>query len=96
MEKERENIVDAMLEKRKLAYGEQARDEGFINREKDLTVILGETVAKLAHEKELLLTACESAVYNFERHKASGNFLGDDDYEAWQALDEAIRKARGE
>lgn len=42
-----------------------------------------------------LLDAAKLTVQNFERTRASGNFLGDDDHEAWLALTKAIAKAEG-
>jgi hypothetical protein len=37
-----------------------------------------------------LVEAAQLAVLNFERSSASGNFLGDDDHEAWTALTKAL------
>lgn len=39
-----------------------------------------------------LLAAAKLAALNFQRSQASGNFLGDDDHEAWTALRTAIAK----
>jgi hypothetical protein len=42
-----------------------------------------------------LLQAAQLACLTFKRSEASGNFLGDDDHEAWTALNKAIAKALG-
>lgn len=44
-----------------------------------------------------LLAAAKLACLNFERanNAGSGRFLGDDDHEAWTALQKAIDKAEG-
>jgi hypothetical protein len=44
---------------------------------------------------EDLLKAAELTVLCFKRSDASGDFLGDDEYEAWTALNKAIAKATG-
>lgn len=46
----------------------------------------------MAAAPDLLQAACLAAL-NFKRSDASGNFLGDDDHEAWTALNAAIAKA---
>ncbi len=51
--------------------------------------------AKLFAASKELLAAAKLATLNFERSNASGNFLGDDDHEAWTALNAAIKKAEG-
>jgi hypothetical protein len=42
-----------------------------------------------------LLAAAKLAVLHFKRNKATGDFQGDDEHEAWTALDDAISKAEG-
>ena len=39
-----------------------------------------------------LIEAAKLAVENFNRNRASGNFLGDDDHEVWQALLRALER----
>lgn len=40
-----------------------------------------------------LLEAAKLTALHFERNKVSGNFQGDDEHEAWSALENAITKA---
>ena len=42
-----------------------------------------------------LLEAAKLTVLHFQRSQASGNFQGDDEHEAWTALQKAIAKAEG-
>lgn len=42
-----------------------------------------------------LLDAANIAALHFRRNKASGEFQGDDEHEAWTALEAAIAKAEG-
>jgi hypothetical protein len=42
-----------------------------------------------------LLAAAKLAAANFRREDAADEFLGDDDHEAWTALNAAIAKAEG-
>ena len=42
-----------------------------------------------------LLEAAKLTVQHFSRNQVSGNFQGDDEHEAWTALDKAITKAEG-
>jgi hypothetical protein len=51
--------------------------------------------ARLIAAAPELLEAARLQVLNFERSDVSGNFLGDDDHEAWTALNKAIAKAEG-
>jgi len=42
-----------------------------------------------------LLEACKLVAATFKRSNDSGNFLGDDEHEAWNKVDKAIAKAEG-
>jgi hypothetical protein len=42
-----------------------------------------------------MLTALRLVVENYQRDQVSGNFLGDDDHEAWTLCNAAIAKAEG-
>jgi hypothetical protein len=42
-----------------------------------------------------MLEALELVDQNFKRNDTSGNFLGDDEHEAWAAVTAALAKARG-
>lgn len=52
-----------------------------------------EATARLIATAPELLAAAELAAQTFERSDASGKFLGDDEHEAWTALNAAIKKA---
>ena len=47
--------------------------------------------AALQAEVARLREAAELTVLNFRRNQASGNFQGDDEHEAWTALNRALR-----
>ena len=47
-------------------------------------------IVRAVNSHDKLVEACKLAINNFERSDASGNFLGDDDHEAWTALTEAL------
>lgn len=42
-----------------------------------------------------LLAAAKLAALHFTRQRLSGNFQGDDEHEAWTALEKAIARAEG-
>lgn len=70
------------------------------NREwnaKDAAYKKQRTAQKLLERKaalvDELMAAAKLAVLNFKRSQASGNFLGDDDHEAWTALTTVLAKA---
>ncbi len=49
----------------------------------------------LITERDEALEALKLVALNFQRNDASGNFLGDDDHEAWSAVNRVIEKAEG-
>lgn len=49
--------------------------------------------ARLIAAAPELLKAAQLTALHFKRSDASGNFLGDDEHEAWSALEAAISKA---
>lgn len=52
-------------------------------------------IVRLNERLHVLEAAARVAIENFARSQASGNFLGDDDYEAWTALEKALTAASG-
>lgn len=71
------------------------KDEAFFRLQTALDKANQKT-AKLQRDRDALLKAAKTAVRNFERAAASGNFLGDDEHESWSLLDAAIQQAESE
>jgi len=54
-----------------------------------------EANARLIAAAPDLLDAAKLTTLHFKRNQVSGNFQGDDEHEAWVALNKAITKAEG-